>query len=616
MVGLAARALLTLGLAAATPPPNVLFIVVDDLAPVLSTYGHPALVTPNFERLAAQSVQFERAYVSVAVCAPSRTAFLTGLRPDQTNCWTIGPYFRASARGGQGLGIVTLPQLFKDAGGYNVSGSGKVFHPGSYSGGPTGDEGGADMCPADSPVGDCPARPGVGSWSSPYWFCDQFTNDTVQSPRMQAYACATPDGAGWPSCGGGCAQDAECVACFEAAGTWGVGGLVTAATDCPDRCYPEGIVSARVAEVLAWHAAARAAAAADAAERGPAPFFHAVGFKRPHLTYHAPRAYFELYDEAAIALPSRARAPPSMPPIAYSHHCMRQLADDVNCADPARRDGLCTETITNATVVRALRRGYYASVSLTDAHLGAVLDALDATGLSSSTVVTLLGDHGYQNGEKGEWCKSTTNELGTRAPMYVRMPLADPRRAAAAYDPYLRGFRAWDVVESVDLYPTLAELAGLDAAPTRMALAGESLVPLLLAPEGRRAAAPPARNKTWALSQWARRPSCPWAHSCVDGSGDPFDDPNDLALMGYALRTERWRYTAWFEFDWVATRPVYANVSARELYDHADDVGDAASGEAGDWDNLADAPEYAETVAALHAQLVAIIEAAAIDPLI
>ena len=59
-----------------------------------------------------------------------------------------------------------------------------------------------------------------------------------------------------------------------------------------------------------------------------------------------------------------------------------------------------------------------------------------------------------------------------------------------------------------------------------------------------------------------------------------------------------------------------ANVSARELYDHADDVGDAASGEAGDWDNLADAPEYAETVAALHAQLVAIIEAAAIDPLI
>ena len=86
--------------------------------------------------------------------------------------------------------------------------------------------------------------------------------------------------------------------------------------------------------------------------------------------------------------------------------------------------------------------------------------------------------------------------------------------------------------------------------------------------------------------------------------------------MGYALRTERWRYTAWFEFDWVATRPVYANVSARELYDHADDVGDAASGEAGDWDNLADAPEYAETVAALHAQLVSIIEAAAIDPLI
>ena len=67
--------------AAAAAQPNVMFVVVDDLAPVLSTYGYP-VISPNIERLKAVSTQFRNAYVSVAVCAPSRTAFLTGLRRD------------------------------------------------------------------------------------------------------------------------------------------------------------------------------------------------------------------------------------------------------------------------------------------------------------------------------------------------------------------------------------------------------------------------------------------------------------------------------------------------------------------------------------------------------
>lgn len=114
------------GVAAASP--NVLFIVVDDLAPVLSTYGYP-VHTPNMERLKKVSTQFQNAYVSVAVCAPSRTAFLTGLRPDTTQVWTIGPYFRNTSRG-KGMEVVTLPQMFKQAG-YNVTGAGKIFHPGN-----------------------------------------------------------------------------------------------------------------------------------------------------------------------------------------------------------------------------------------------------------------------------------------------------------------------------------------------------------------------------------------------------------------------------------------------------------------------------------------------------
>ena len=103
--------------------PNVLFIVVDDLGVATSNYGFPA-AAPNLEALAARSTQFSRAYVSMAVCAPSRTAFLTGMRPDTTRVWTIGPYFRTSAE--NGMNITTLPQLFR-RNGYITSGSGKIF---------------------------------------------------------------------------------------------------------------------------------------------------------------------------------------------------------------------------------------------------------------------------------------------------------------------------------------------------------------------------------------------------------------------------------------------------------------------------------------------------------
>ena len=88
--------------------PNVLFTVVDDLSPAFQQYGGVAH-TPNLGCLhASAAVQFDFAFVSVAVCAPSRTAFLTGLRPDTTQVWTIGPYFRNASRG-EGMDVVTLP---------------------------------------------------------------------------------------------------------------------------------------------------------------------------------------------------------------------------------------------------------------------------------------------------------------------------------------------------------------------------------------------------------------------------------------------------------------------------------------------------------------------------
>ncbi len=95
--------------------------VVDDLGTALEVYGGLA-ITPNLKRLAAKGTQMRSAFVSIAVCAPSRTAFLTGLRPDTTQVWTIGPYFRATSRG-EGMEVVTLPQMFRMHG-YNTTGAG------------------------------------------------------------------------------------------------------------------------------------------------------------------------------------------------------------------------------------------------------------------------------------------------------------------------------------------------------------------------------------------------------------------------------------------------------------------------------------------------------------
>jgi len=153
-------------------------------------------------------------------------------------------------------------------------------------------------------------------------------------------------------------------------------------------------------------------------------------------------------------------------------------------------------------------------------------------------------------------------------------------------------------------------------ATRRQALGGESLRSLL---RGDRA----ARSKDWALTQWPRRPSCTTRHGCVDGHDNPYAALPDQAVMGYKLRTSRWAYICWVGFDWgegadpqgVATRPLWDEVSARELYAHEGDIGDEASRESFEWDNLAHEPEHAALVKQLHTQLVAAVEAGVVKPI-
>eukprot|EP00045_Choanoeca_perplexa_P008852 m.83058 g.83058 ORF g.83058 m.83058 type:complete len:594 (+) comp14645_c0_seq2:3-1784(+) len=570
-----------------TKPPNVLFIVVDDLNPSLNSYNFPS-ITPNLDRLASISTQFRHAYVSVSVCAPSRTAFLTGIRPDKTHAWTIGPYFRNSSANKQGMQIKSLPQLFR-LNGYNTTGAGKIWHCGTPSGGMTSDEGGGDQCP-EFPDGHCrwtePSE--VASWTEPYWFCDQFTNDTVQSPAMQQWPCSS---ATWPSCGSGCVQDQACIDCFKRAGTWNESNLAYFAADCPSECYPEGLIANRAIDVLDWHV-----------NNPSKPFFFGLGFKRPHLSYKTPKSFADMYPLEDIDLPAHLGYPDNLPGLSYTHNCMAGSKDvkpygvDLNCTSDR-----CTEYISNMTTQRALRRAYYASVTFMDSQLGRVLDKLNETGLLDTTVISFIGDHGYSSGSKGLWCKESQFENGVRIPMMIHAP--NPQGAAI----YQYDYVSDTLAESVDLYPTLVELAGLQLPP-KQNFGGRSLVPAL---EGH----PMTDTHNYAISQWPRRPSCTTAHGCVDGHGDPFAFDPDQAVMSYSLRTPEYRYSVWFNYTWETYTPDFDHILGRELYDHHGDLGDYYAIEHLELENLAGEPSMQAIVTELHEQLVAIIKEGLGNPL-
>ncbi len=307
------------------------------------------------------------------------------------------------------------------------------------------------------------------------------------------------------------------------------------AADVPDDGYPDGKLANLAVETLG-----------RLRQQGK-PFFLAVGFFKPHLPFNAPKKYWDLHDPAKFELPGEPERVLGAPEIAYHSH--RELGGYTGMPKDERLD---------AAQTRTLRHGYYACVSYTDAQVGKLLAALQRHGLDRNTIVVLWGDHGYALGDAGRWCKGTNFELDARVPFLVRLPgMAQPGRATSS------------LIEYVDLYPTLAELAGLPAPPY---LAGRSFVPILRDPEQ------PGRE--FALSQFSR----------------PFNAGPPQA-MGYTIRTATHRYTRWV--DWPARQ-----TTAEELYDYR-----AAGSAEPRWStfverrNVLDDPAYAAVRAALRAKM-------------
>jgi len=263
------------------------------------------------------------------------------------------------------------------------------------------------------------------------------------------------------------------------------------------------------------------------------PFFLAVGFHKPHLPFVAPRAYWALYDPAKIPPAPNRFLPKGAPPFALADR--NELWSYSGVPDVSHLPD---------DYARLLKLGYYAAVSYMDAQLGRVVDELDRLGLGDNTIIVLWGDHGWKLGEHDRWCKHSNVENDTHAPLILSAP---GMRA--------RGRHTRALVEFVDIYPTLAELAGL---PLPGHLEGTSFKPLLDDPE--------QPWKTAAFSQYPRT---------YQGQ----------RLMGYSMRTDRYRFTRWVD------RHDPSKVVAVELYDHQTDPQENV--------NIANDPANADLVARL-----------------
>ncbi len=176
----------------------------------------------------------------------------------------------------------------------------------------------------------------------------------------------------------------------------------------------------------------------DSLHQKRSPYFLAVGYLRPHLPFTVPAKYWDLYDEKNIELPKNYFWPVNAP-------LQEQFQfDEIRKYQHVPQQGPIPDSLALKLV-----HGYKASVSYVDAMIGKVINKLKANGTYDNTLIVLLGDHGFMTGEHGLWCKHVTFDEALRAPLIVKMPRG------------LNNKKASGLVEFVDIYPTLCDIAGI-----------------------------------------------------------------------------------------------------------------------------------------------------------
>ncbi len=399
---------------------NILFIAVDDLKPMINSYGYDDMITPSIDAIASKGTIFKNASNQQSVCAPSRASLLTGLYPDQTRVWDLNTLIRD-----ENPDVITLPQYFKNNGYYSV-GLGKIF----------------DNRSVDSNYD------GI-SWSTQflqgmpnnYYHDNDMGRSGYQDPAVHSainqynqYISAnnitTVDGK----------REARKLYPLSKPATEG-------SQDLPDNAYVDG---ARTEYAMLKM---------DEAANSGKPFFLAVGYSKPHLPFVAPKSYWDLYDREDIEIHPEQGRDSSIPNIAYhnNHELVNSYSDipfDSNLSPDKQKE---------------LIHGYKACVSYIDAQIGKLLSKLDQLGLSENTIIVLWGDHGWHLGDHALWIKHTNFEQAVRSPLIIYSPNIDkPNNISNS------------PVELLDIFPTLCELTGLEIPSY---IEGKSLKPIMENPD-------------------------------------------------------------------------------------------------------------------------------------
>ncbi len=261
-------------------------------------------------------------------------------------------------------------------------------------------------------------------------------------------------------------------------------GIPWESPDVEDEAYGDGRVARKAVQVL------------DSLTHQKEPFFLAVGFARPHLPFSVPKKYWDMYDERTIPLPVSEEHPKGAPDFAVKKFGEIEQYQNIPKYEAGKR--------YPDSLKRKLIHGYYAGVSFVDSQIGKVLNKLRETGLDENTIVVLWGDHGYLLGDMGMWTKHVNYELANRIPLVISYPKGT-----------LSGHASSSIVETVDIYPTLIEMAGLQLPQGSGVppLDGKSLIPVLTKKDHQ-------DN---------------YAYHCFPREG----------WMGRAIRTDRYRLVEW-----------------------------------------------------------------------
>ncbi|WP_452224023.1 sulfatase [Lacinutrix chionoecetis] len=280
-------------------------------------------------------------------------------------------------------------------------------------------------------------------------------------------------------------------------------------------------------------------------ENSGKPWFLGVGYQKPHLPFVAPKKYWDLYDRDKIELAEFQKLSDGTPKFAF--HSFGELRAFSDIDNKLRQGDVLPEEKQ-----RELIHGYMACISYIDAQLGILFDDLERRNILDDTVIVLWGDHGFHLGDHTEWCKHSNFEQATRIPFMFAGPGVEKNK------------KSHHPVNLIDLFPTVFELANV---PQSDQTDGKSLAPLLDNDSTT------TIGMDYAYHQYARQ-----------------------KRMGYAIRTDRYRYTEWHDNNY-RSYDTYKedNIVGRELYDYEKDPLETK--------NLVDDPAYTSVVKGLKVKL-------------